>query len=85
VPDVVTQVSISKSVLAKRFKASTGKTIKEEINHLRVICAQRLLLDEKVIIKDVHKQSGFGSTQNMRRIFVKTIGMSPSEYLKTLD
>jgi LacI family transcriptional regulator len=85
VPDVVAQVSISKSVLAKRFKVSTGKTIKEEINRLRVICAQRLLFDEKVTIKNVHKQSGFGSAQNMRRIFVKTIGMSPSEYLKTLD
>jgi LacI family transcriptional regulator len=85
VPDVVAQLSISRSVLEKRFKASTGKTIKEEINRLRVICAQRLLLDENVIIKDVHKQSGFSSAQNMRRVFVKTIGMRPDEYRKTLD
>ena len=47
--------------------------------------AQRLLLDENVIIKDVYKQSGFSSAQNMRRVFVKTIGMSPSESLKNLD
>jgi LacI family transcriptional regulator len=84
VPDVVAQVPISRCILEKRFKASTGKTIKEEINRLRVICAQRLLLDKNVQIKDVYIQSGFSSAKHMRGVWKTTMGMTPGEYRQTL-
>ena len=80
--DVVHEVCLSKSTLEKRFKASTGTTIKEEINRLRLICAQRILTDKNVRIKDVHRRSGFSSALHMRRVFQKNLGMSPGEYRK---
>jgi len=83
--DVVAEVPLSKSALEKRFKIATGTTIKEEINRLRVICAQRLLADKSVKIKHIHRHSGFSSALHMRRIFQKNLNMTPGEYRNTLS
>ena len=82
--DVVYQVSISKSALEKRFKAATGTTIKEEINRLRLVHAQRLMLNRSLRINQIHKQSGFSSAQHMCRVFKKSLGMTPGEYRDSL-
>jgi len=82
--DVVEQVPLSKSALEKRFKAATGTTIKEEINRLRLVCAQRLMEDKSLKINQIHKESGFSSAQHMCRTFKKILGLTPGEYRQSL-
>ena len=84
VSDIVDHVPVSRSSLENRFKASVGHTIKEEIDRLRIISSKRLLTDKNIKIKDIFRKAGFSSALHMRRVFLKSTGMTPGEYRKSL-
>ena len=83
--NVTDQAALSKSALQQRFKAATGLTIKEEIDRLRVLSAQRLLQNRNLKIKEVHQQAGFSSALHMRRVFIKLTGSTPGQYRKNME
>jgi YesN/AraC family two-component response regulator len=77
------QFFISPHYLSRIFKKTTGFTIIEYINNIRVKNAQKLLTDygEKVI--QVLEETGFGSIANFNRVFKAITGCSPVSYRKT--
>lgn len=65
------------------FKRYFNMTPIEYINGIRIGCAMRLLKTDKALaVEAVSEMSGFSSAAYFRRVFKKTVGMSPREYRK---
>lgn len=62
------------------FKRSTGMTLNEYVNLLRLSYAQALLLREDANVLRVAMESGFGSLSAFNKSFRKIAGMSPSDF-----
>ena len=62
------------------FKRSTGMTINEYVNLLRLSYAQALLMREDANVLRVAMESGFGSLSAFNKSFRKLAGMPPSDF-----
>ncbi|RWL42367.1 MULTISPECIES: helix-turn-helix domain-containing protein [unclassified Mesorhizobium] len=62
------------------FKKSTGMTLNEYLNLLRLSYAQALLMHEDANVLRVAMESGFGSLSAFNKSFRKLAGMSPSDF-----
>jgi AraC-like DNA-binding protein len=62
------------------FKKSTGMTLNEYVNLLRLSYAQALLMHEDANVLRVAMDSGFGSLSAFNKSFRKLAGMSPSDF-----
>lgn len=65
---------------ARVFVRETGITPGKYLDKLRVEAACRYLVDTNLSLKEIALLSGLGSIDNMRRIFIKTINISPIDY-----
>lgn len=52
------------------------------LNNLRMIEAEKLLIDLEKEITDISQDVGFSNPSNFSRSFKKFTGLSPSEYRK---
>jgi len=66
--------------LNRLCRRSWGRTVTEEINHVRLARACRLLLEGKLCIKEVAYESGFNDPAYFRRRFRRAFGQTPGEY-----
>ena len=73
------QAGMSQRTFCRRYRQSTGRTPAEAVELLRVEQARRLL-EEGVSVTRVSAQSGFGTTETMRRAFLRHIGVGPQAY-----
>lgn len=80
VEDVVRQVPLSRSVLEKRFRKITQRSLHSEILRVRINTAIRLLTETDLPIKAIAHRSGFGSTSHMSARFREKLGRSPSSF-----
>jgi len=62
------------------FKKSTGMTLNEYVNLLRLSYAQAKLLSDNDNVLRIAMDSGFGSLSAFNKSFRKISGMSPSDY-----
>lgn len=62
------------------FKRTTGMTLNEYVNLLRLSYAQALLLRADANVLHVAMESGFGSLSAFNKSFRKIAGMSPSDF-----
>lgn len=62
------------------FKKSTGMTLNEYVNLLRLSYAQALLMHQDANVLRVAMDSGFGSLSAFNKSFRKLAGMSPSDF-----
>ena len=83
VSDIARQLPVTRRTLDRRFAASTGRTVLDEINACRVSRAKRLLVETTLPIKSVSYLAGFSSVERMRVLFVEQEGASPSVYRET--
>ena len=70
----------SRSLADLRFKQATGRTIREEIQSLRIERAKQLLMNPRRIISAVPALCGFLSQTTFMRFFKTKTGMTMSEY-----
>ncbi len=82
--DVLDQVDVSCSTLAKRFRTALGRTIHAEIQRVRIERAKLLLSTTKLPIKDVSRRAGFAYLQYMTTVFRHSTGHPPAEYRKRM-
>ncbi|MER9332145.1 helix-turn-helix domain-containing protein [Mesorhizobium sp. M0152] len=66
------------------FKKSTGMTLNEYVNLLRLSYAQALLMHQDANVLRVAMDSGFGSLSAFNKSFRKLAGMTPSDFRKGL-
>ncbi len=80
--DIAAAADIHPKYAMSVFKKSTGMTLNEYVNLLRLSYAQALLMDEDVKVLRVAMDSGFGSLSAFNKSFRKLAGMSPSDFRK---
>jgi LacI family transcriptional regulator len=80
VPDVVAAVVTTRRTLERKFQASLGRTIAEEITHLRLERAKRRLVETDVSLKDVALSAGFPTANHFTKVFSRVEGISPTQY-----
>lgn len=75
---------IGKSQLKKLFKEKTGMGIKQYWNRLKIEQAKIMVRDEKYNMTQISEKLGYSSVHYFSRHFKNEIGMTPTEYAKTV-
>ncbi|RQR32375.1 helix-turn-helix domain-containing protein [Burkholderia sp. Bp9143] len=65
---------------ARVYQRETGKSPARAVEQIRLEAARRLLEEAPDSIKQIAHHTGFGDDERMRRVFVKTLGVSPQDY-----
>jgi len=73
---------ITVNYLNKCCKAAIGRSAQECINRHVLQQAKRLLLDERLIVKEVASALGFPNLTSFSKFYRNMTGISPSEYVK---
>lgn len=76
--------SISTYYLCRIFKETSGFSINEYLNAIRLREAQKLLRNTNLPVIRVSEMAGFGSISNFGRVFKNYYGVSPLQYRKYL-
>ncbi len=66
--------------LQRHFQKNLGRPIAAEIRRARLERAKRELAQTGRSIKDISRDVGFGPPMRMYEIFVRELGLTPSEY-----
>lgn len=82
IPGIARLFFISPYYLSRIFKETTGFTLLEYINTVRIRAAQELLLNKKFKVIEIAEKSGFGSVSQFNRVFRQIAGYSPLSYRK---
>jgi len=78
--DIADDLGINPDYLGKHFKSSTGKTIKDHLNSVRIKKAVSMLDADDMKIIDIAFAVGFESLRTFNRVFYRIMGCSPGEY-----
>lgn len=73
---------ISDHYLSRLFKKTTGLSVVEYINSIRLTAAKNLLENSPMLISRVGESVGFGTTTHFSRAFKESAGLSPQQYRK---
>src|ERR1700730_3723835 len=65
---------------ARSFRAEVGVTPARYVEHVRLEAARRQLEDTSDPVSTVAASCGFGTPETMRRVFLRSLGVSPAEY-----
>ena len=74
----------NKTTLCNSFKKKYNSTVLNYINHLRIKDAKSLLRQNELSVTEISEMLGFNSIHYFCRVFKKTTGQSPKEYIKTI-
>jgi LacI family transcriptional regulator len=77
---VIAQVPVSRSVIQRRFRKETGRSIQEEIINARLKRARQLLTESDLPLIDVAERSGFKHQEYLGATFKAHFGNTPAEY-----
>ena len=80
VDDVADAAATSRRSLERRFRAALGRTVLDEIRHLRVERAKELLANTELAMPQIARASGFGDATRLGIVFRQLTGQPPSEY-----
>jgi transcriptional regulator GlxA family with amidase domain len=80
IEDLAAVARLSARSLQRAFRVATGKSLGTYISDERLRVACQMLADTPRSFKEVASQSGLGSDANMRKVFMRELGVSPSTY-----
>lgn len=80
--EIAALIYMSESNFCKFFKKSTGITLSDYLNELRINEVCKLLLHSDDTIKNIAYTCGFESLSYFNRVFVKKKSITPSVYIK---
>jgi len=75
-------VNLNPYHFCKIFKKTTGSTLIEYINLIRIHAAERLLRDSDHSITEIAEQVGLGNPNYFTKLFKRCTGVSPSQWRK---
>jgi transcriptional regulator GlxA family with amidase domain len=65
---------------ARSFAAETGVTPARYVESVRLEAARRALEDSRAPVAEIARVCGFGSSETMRRSFLRALAVGPAEY-----
>lgn len=74
------KVGMSARNFARAFRDEVGETPARFVEQVRLETARRLLEDTTDGVEAIAARAGFGSAETMRRVFVRTLRVSPNDY-----
>jgi LacI family transcriptional regulator len=80
IDDVAAEVSMSRSVLQRRFKAAVGRTLHEEMLRVRLARAKELLSETDLPIATVAEKSGFRHQEYLGAVFRQRLDTTPARF-----
>lgn len=79
---VVDQLPVGRRSLYRKFKSLVGRTVLEQIRHVRLQKARELLAESDLSFGMVARRSGFANARWMADSFRKQLGTTPSRFRK---
>jgi transcriptional regulator GlxA family with amidase domain len=80
VENLALHARMSRRNFTRVFTAELGKSPAHYIEQLRIEAARQLLEDSRENLEEVASACGFSSAELMRRAFLRSVGITPSEY-----
>jgi len=80
IEEMIKDIPASRRNIVRRFKQVTGITPIEYLQHTRIAAAKKLLEQTTEQMTEVIFKSGYNDPKAFRKVFRKTVGMTPSEY-----
>lgn len=80
VGDVARVCGLSRRAAEIRFRSGTGRTIREEVEHVRLARLRALLVESDRNIGDIARACGFACETHLGRLFRKRYGLTPGQY-----
>jgi transcriptional regulator GlxA family with amidase domain len=74
------QAGMSERTFIRTFREDTGQSPTEFVTSARLQAARRLLEDTDLPLKAVAQRCGFASAAVMRRVFMRELGVSTTDY-----
>ena len=78
--DAALHAHLEPHYFCRLFHKVTGLTFGEYVTRCRIERVKRLLANPSARISDIAFECGFGSIPHFNRVFLKSTGLSPSEY-----
>jgi AraC-like DNA-binding protein len=82
--DIAADLHISTTYISSIFRRYFGTTPAKYLASIRIMEAERMLLDEKRNLTEIAMSSGFQSIRTFNRVFTAAKKMTPTEYRKKL-
>jgi len=82
--EVIAQISVSRSVLQRRFRKETGRSVQEEIINARLKRARELLVESDLPLATVAERSGFKHQEYLGSTFKAHFGKTLLEYRREM-
>lgn len=80
IADLARVVEISPSHLARTFKKTTGRTVHQFVEEIRLARAGALLTDTRLPLKQIAAQLGFGTPSSFSQAFRRATGVTPGQF-----
>lgn len=80
VTDVLNHIDIGRRTLEKRFLATLGRTLHDEIRRVQIEKAKRLLVETDATVTEVGQYCGFTYANRFWAVFREAAGMPPGRY-----
>lgn len=77
---LASKVGMSVRNFTRVFQSETGSTPAEFVEAARLDAARRMLEDTDVPLQRVSTRCGFGTSDTMRRVFLRRLGTGPHDY-----
>lgn len=74
------QVNLSPRHLARLFRAEVGVSLGHYVDRVRLEAARRAVETSDRPLATVAAETGLGTAENLRRVFVATLGVAPTDY-----
>ncbi len=85
VDDIVRQMPVTRRTLERKFMQAMGHSIGTEIMRCRVERARHLLVSTSLPVKHIALAVGFSNTDWMRKVFLRELGVAPSQYRRDFE
>jgi LacI family transcriptional regulator len=80
IDDVAAEVAVSRSVLQRRFKRATGRTLHDEMLRVRIARARELIVETDLPIAAIAEKAGFRHQEYLGVVFRQKLGTTPAKF-----